>query len=83
MRQPIKINQGGKVNVLSFSLLDRVQDKLADLLIPRPSSDSVGEVMTLFPDRQGVNNSDTRGEQMWLENLCTEPLFGLSLTEDV
>ena len=83
MRQPIKINQGGKVNVLSFSLLDRVQDELADLLIPRPSSYSVDVVMTLFPDRQGVSYSVTRGEQMGLENLCTETLFGLSLTEDV
>jgi len=83
MRQPIKTNQGGKVNVLSFALLDRVQDELADFLIPRPSSYSVDVVMTLFPDRQGVNNSDTRGEQMWLENLFTEPLFSLPLPEDV
>src|SRR5271157_1321140 len=83
MRQPMKINQGGKVNVLSFSLLDRVQNKLAYLLIPRPSSDSVDVVMTLFTNRQDVNYSVTRGEQMGLENLCTETLFGLSLTEDV
>jgi len=39
--------------------------------------------MILFPDRQGVNNAATRGEQMGLKNLCTETLFGLSLTEDV
>src|SRR5436309_3210074 len=75
VRQTIQVEQRCKVDVLSGSTIDRVQNELSDPRVFRSPAQAVDVVVVLFPDREGVDDAVVVREQMGLENLGTKSLL--------
>lgn len=78
----MQVKERREVNVLSFPLLNRVDDELSNPLVLGSPPDSIYMAVILLANRKCVDSSIPLRKEMWLKHLHTEPLLCLPFTEN-